>query len=238
MQVRNAYRRLTRAASSPGGGGSPGPSRQEGAARASEAGPSKTQRLSAGASETSRSRSPGRPRIARESSASSTAESGGGAPSPFNFDRYYAAIASPAPSFQHQQQQYFPPVFDDPRSPSTLATPGPFTEAELAFLREFPPQDANDAIDWSNLPAFAPPNVADAPPAMPSALGAPPVVSRCCSRSVTFDSTSLSQMEGFRICAHCNGSGFVPSALGGVGAGSATANQVEGRGAWAGLAPP
>ncbi|ORY90165.1 Homeodomain-like protein [Leucosporidium creatinivorum] len=185
MHVRNRWRTLTRPTTPnlarKASDGRPG-SRE----RSSEAGPSRRPRSTTSASAAGRSGSPAsRVEAQREDLPSpSTVES---AASPFDFDKYYAAIASPAP--------HVPPSFGEAVNPATSNPPLPFTEAELApFRSSLPPppnNNGNGAMDWTALNSLAPP--VSAPPSFPSPLLQVPMT------------------HDLVMCTHCHGSGFVAS---------------------------
>lgn len=142
MHVRNRFRALTKASS-------PGVARRDSDGsreRSSAAGPSRTKRSTASTSAAGRSRSPHtRPEPSRATSVPSTT-GGDSVSSPFDFDKYYAALASPAP---------YPIPFD----PTCGTSTSPFTDVELAFLRNYPPpSDATDnATEWARMQGLSPP---------------------------------------------------------------------------------
>lgn len=112
--------------------------------------------------------------------------------SPFDFDKYYASIASPAP--------HLPSVLGE-----AVGNPSaPFTENELALLRAYPPppQDNYDgSMDWTGLENIVPPPLA--PPAFPSPLSQAPMVSlrRLSLLSYIADSLALYNRHTASSCA-------------------------------------
>jgi hypothetical protein len=167
MHVRNRWRTLTRAPALPRRTSDGRPGSRE---RSSEAGPSRRARSTTSASAVGRNESPASRTEARceDQPSPPIAES---AASPFDFEKYYAAIASPAP--------HLPSVLGEAVGSSLGHPSTPFTENELAFLRAYPPppQDTGESspMDWTGLDNLVPPPLA--PPTFPSPLSQAPMVS-------------------------------------------------------------